>query len=669
MAMFAENSAIMKHTLVAPKEDVTQVISDTWSVICSEVGTEILLVFLFCAGFALFRVAAIRRVFKKGDAKGCKTTSFSDKGASISKDDCKSTTSGSSDENLSCTPSSEGKTPASMAGTPKTMSSDGTEFQQVCRSRSSASVASTAASASSPSNSVAHAYIQRIRNAVQEKHLEKALRALTSMANAGYAMPSGCVVAVVRLARESKGAGGEADEGISVLRELPEAALSSDAVFAILHYATRSCDTPLLRQTSAKAKELGIAMPPAACEAMLRTYATAGDNYGLEAFEELCADLSENALIRVVSACAESRHVRLAERCLSQARQLNGKLPLQLYTSVMKVYSHSRLFHKTCDLYLAMQQDDVKPDTVAYGCLIRAAVESGRHELARKLFQESGNPDLLNCMSLIRAAGRERDCAKAFRLLEGLEKSPLDVDVAAYNCTLEVCAACGEREAAKNLLNRMEEKNCVDVVSYNTYLKIVMAGGVQENVGAILEGMRSRGVYPNAVTYNSLVKAAVANNDMQGAWQRIKEMEENGVKPDSFTCSILMKGVKHNIAVEDVDNILGLIKRARIVPDEVLVNCLLDGCVRLRDSDRLTDILSQFKSTGVVPSPHAYAMLIKSYGHARRPDQAWALWREVAGVSDGSSSGSGAPSEEVFSSMVDACLNCGDLSGAATVLR
>merc|ERR1719395_71020 len=134
---------------------------------------------------------------------------------------------------------------------------------------------------------------------------------------------------------------------------------------------------------------------------------------------------------------------------------------------MIKVYGHARLFEKACDLYETMQQDGVKPDTVVYGSLIKAAVESGRLELARQLFRESGNPDLLNYMSLIRAAGRERDVQKALMLLEELEQSPMSVDNTAYNCVLEVCVACNDRVAAEGLLRRMEAAGQVDVISYN----------------------------------------------------------------------------------------------------------------------------------------------------------------------------------------------------------
>jgi len=279
------------------------------------------------------------------------------------------------------------------------------------------------------------------------------------------------------------------------------------------------------------------------------------------------------------------------------------------------------------------------------------------------LFRESGNPDLLNYMSLIRAAGRERDVQKALVLLEELELSPMSVDNTAYNCVLEVCVACSDRQAAEGLLRRMEAAGQVDVISYNTYLKILLSEGLREEVAVVLSEMRSRGLRPNAVTYNSLVKDMVARQDLHGAWCLIDEMELEGTRPDAFTCSILMKGVKHTSCPEDVDRIITLIERAKVTPDEVLVNCLLDACVRLRNVQRLTQVLEQFKATGVVPSLHACATLIRAYGHARRLDRAWVLWRELT------EDRKVMPSEEVFASMVEACLANGDLDGAVTVFR
>jgi len=507
--------------------------------------------------------------------------------------------------------------------------------------------------------SAAHAHAVQVRAAVQARQPESAVELLTAMSAEGHVVPLACVVSVARLLRECA-------PDSDVLHQLPAEVLCLDVVTALLEHAARVGDAALLREVHQHISSEKMQLTSTSWEVLLRGYSLLGDSRAVEMFDEMVeagVELSESSVTAIVSVCAESRHVQMAEHAVMRLRETRGNISLALYSALMKVYSHARLYHKTCDLYDEMKRDGVEADTVIYGSLIKAAVESGRLELARQLFRESGNPDLLNYMSLIRAAGRERDVPKALMLLEELEKSPMAVDNTAYNCVLEVCVACNDREAAESLLQRMETAGQVDVISYNTYLKILLSEGLREEVAEALKQMQGRGLKPNAVTYNSLVKDVVARQDLQGAWRLIDEMEKEGIKPDAFTCSILMKGVKHTSCPEDVDRIITLIERAKVTPDEVLVNCLLDACVRLRNVQRLTQVLEQFKATGVVPSLHACATLIRAYGHARRLDRAWALWQELT------EDRKVTPSEEVFASMVDACLANGDLDGGVKVFR
>merc|ERR1719197_1058216 len=324
----------------------------------------------------------------------------------------------------------------------------------------------------------------------------------------------------------------------------------------------------------------------------------------------------------------------------------------------MKVYSSARLFDKACDLYDSIVKEGLELDTVAYGCLIKAAVESGRLELARKLFTASGNPDLLNYMSLIRAAGREKNSKKALELLRELEESPLEVDTTAYNCVLDVVVACGDSTMALELFERMKTVDHLDVISYNTLLKLLMKQGSWAKVEVVLEEMRGRGLKPNVVTYNSLINAFISNGDMASAWRYLEDMETYGVALDAYTCSIMMKGLKHSQRKDDMDRILALMDRAKVKPDEVLMNTMLDACVRLRDPQRLSRALDQFKAVGVVPSMHAYAVLIKAYGHANRIDQAKRIWTEITEERNS------IPNDEVFGCMIDACVWNDDLAWA-----
>merc|ERR1719201_2432465 len=446
------------------------------------------------------------------------------------------------------------------------------------------------------------------------------------------------------------------------METLPAAiAYPPEAIAVVLEHAQKTSDMELLKSTHKKALRENIQLNYACYEALMKAYASQGDPKAVALFDEVLEkgfDPSEGSAISIVTLCAESKHVQMAERVVDYAKE-KGRASLALYSALMKVYACSRLYNKTCDLYEeCMEKANISLDTVAYGCLIKAAVESGRLELSRKLFQQSGNPDLLNYMSLIRGAGREKNARKALELLKELEQSPLEVDTTAYNCVLDVVVACGDSTMALELFERMKEVDRLDVISYNTFLKLLMKQGAWAKVEVVLEEMRGRGLKPNVVTYNSLINAFISQGDLAAAWRYLEDMETYGVAMDKFTCSIMMKGLKHSSSKADVDRILAQMDRAKVVPDEVLVNTMLDACVRLRDPQRLNQALDQFKASGVVPSMHAYATLIKAYGHAHRLDQAWRVWREIKHDRRAS------PTEEVYGTMIDACVNNDDLEAA-----
>lgn len=618
-------SAMVLATIVQHQAEALQGLRGFWD----EVSSEVVLLVLFCAGFALFRCTAIRELIPGG--KGERRSKAAAQG------------------------DGQGGTRAGPAACPAT---------------------SPVGSRKVPSKQLSGRSLGR-RDATS-----------ASTSDVGACIPKTCARASVEARRldeagpcgipmQGRSASSLLDAFPAFLSDwtskpnhatcrLPSGSPSPELVTACLEHAAKTRDLDVVREVCRQASLQAFPLPSSPCEALLRACASAGDRKGVELFEELLRggfEPSESALIAVVSLCAESRHVHLAERAVSYARRAHGRVSLALYSALMKVYGQARLWHKTCDLYEYMVQDSVEPDTVAYGSLIKAAVESGKPELARRFFKESGNPDLLNYMSLIRAAGREGDAPRALRLLDELERSPLSADATAYNCALEACAACNDRTAAEALLRRMERAGVVDVVSYNTYLKVLLAAGALTEVKGVLRDMKNRGFPPNVVTYNSMVRDSVARQDMQGAWAFVAGMECAGVKPDAFTCSILMKGVKHTSCSEEIDKVITLVQHAKVTPDEVLVNCLLDACVRLRDPQRLTQVLDQFKANGIVPSLHAYATFIRAYGHARRPERAWELWRELR------QGRAAAPSEEAFAAMVEACLAGGDLGGAVAVFR
>eukprot|EP00933_Yihiella_yeosuensis_P017402 TRINITY_DN14540_c0_g1_i1.p1 TRINITY_DN14540_c0_g1~~TRINITY_DN14540_c0_g1_i1.p1 ORF type:complete len:1035 (+),score=180.79 TRINITY_DN14540_c0_g1_i1:287-3391(+) len=574
----------------------------------------------------------------------------------------------------------------------------------------------TAATASRPKEGIATnehdtymAHVKRVRSAIDKHKMRDTLNSLAAMHHAGHALPGFFLVSLFRLAKDEEAMSNPTE----VLQKLPRGTLTPESVSALSEHAAKTADIALLREVQSLVIESDLLLPPAAVESLLRGYAASGDGTGAEAFDALLAhqgglrkdsekasesniqtsktgppigsdprsscvsntssiqvsagDLSQNSLVSIVAACAESRCIRLAERLVAHSREQYGCVTLPLYSALLKVYCSAKAWQEAYCVYENMCRDGVKPDTVVYGSLIKAAVEGGMPELAKKLFQESGNPDILNYMSLIRSAGREQNVPKALGLLKELEISPLQADVAAYNCALEACVVGNDHKAAEELLSSMEKRGIIDTVSYNTYLKVLLAKGDSHEVPKFLKRMDAAKVAPNAVTYNSMVKEAVSRGDSLKAWKLTDDMIRMKISPDAFTCSILMKGIKHAPSAEGIDRILSLIQRSDVVLDEVLMNCILDACVRLKDAGRIEKVLHMTKVGSSVPSPHAYATLIRAYGHASKPRKAWELWQELRSVQN--STKTDFVNEEAFAAIIDACLASSDMDGAIAAFR
>ena len=66
-------------------------------------------------------------------------------------------------------------------------------------------------------------------------------------------------------------------------------------------------------------------------------------------------------------------------------------------------------------------------------------------------------------MSLIRSAGRSKDVKRAFQILDELKASNITLDIAAYNCVLDVCVICGEMTKAEALCEDMWKISKLDV--------------------------------------------------------------------------------------------------------------------------------------------------------------------------------------------------------------
>jgi pentatricopeptide repeat protein len=342
--------------------------------------------------------------------------------------------------------------------------------------------------------------------------------------------------------------------------------------------------------------------------------------------------INEGLVVGVIARCAESnpKYLEFAEEVAGFA-QSRGQKTLLVYSALMKVYAHAGFYDKACDLYGQLTADGLEPDSVMYGCLMKFAAECGRTDLSRQLSEKAPSLDIQNYMSLIRAAGRDKDVQQAFATLDRLNASGVKLDVAAYNCVLDVCASCGEMTRARALTKEMQKQGLVDVITFNTLLKGYCHKGDITAAKSILAEMKSLNIEPNDISHNLYLNAAI-RIDFGEAWRILESIEANGMV-DHYTISILMKELK-KIKVRNPDNLrraFGILERSGldVCSDEILLTTVIEACMWFRDVSKLEKLLGAYRASKLRPSISVYGAMIKAASMMRRVDMCREFWCEA----------------------------------------
>merc|ERR1719379_450657 len=324
------------------------------------------------------------------------------------------------------------------------------------------------------------------------------------------------------------------------------------------------------------------------------------------------------------------------------------------------------MYEKACELYDQILADGLTPDATMYGCLLKFSVECGRTDLTNELFKKVPNAEIQNYMSLIRAAGRDKDANRALDLLAQLKTSEMVLDIAVYNCVLDACVICGEMTRAKRLVEEMATLFTLDIITYNTLLKGYCSRGRVEEAKAVLVEMESRGLAPNDISLNCLVNAAVSAGKTSEAWEAIGMMQQRGIPVDRFTLAIIMKAVKNGgRSARDVSRVLALLDTSGVdvCADEVLLVTVLDMCVRHGEGGRVARIQQAYEESTMQPGAHTYGALIKGCGFLKRVERCYDLWTEMTETR------AMEPSEFSLGCMLDALVSNGCVDDAVDLFR
>lgn len=465
-----------------------------------------------------------------------------------------------------------------------------------------------------------------IKGFLKNGMVDAVLEEFREMSSCGFQVPPFAVTQLFRIACDA----GRAEHAFAKVQGLVP--MSPEAAAAILEDCCKRGNFDLAKRVEQVSRDQGLQLLASSYDALLKLHAVSGDHGAIGLFHEAQASLriSEGLCVGLLARCAESKFLRFAEEIVQFERRRGG-MSIAVYSALMKVYAYCGMYDRACDLYESILEEGLEPDAMMYGCLMKFAVECGRTDLSRRLSEMAPSLDIQNYMSLIRAAGRDRDVDHAFAVLKQLQLSAYTVDAAAYNSVMDVCVSAGQMARARELMQELKNIGHVDVVTYNTLLKGLCNTGDVASAKELLTEMVRDGFSPNDESYNCMLNTAASSGNFREAWETIDLMEKNGVKVDNYTISIMMKGLKRASNPRDVARVLSLLDRSGIAvcSDEILANTVLETCIRHKELRRLESILAEHKASGLKPSVHTYGSLIKACSTLHRLDECRRYWREM----------------------------------------
>ncbi|KAK8358767.1 hypothetical protein V6Z12_A04G045600 [Gossypium hirsutum] len=228
------------------------------------------------------------------------------------------------------------------------------------------------------------------------------------------------------------------------------------------------------------------------------------------------------------------------------------------------------LLKEALNLFTELKVKGIRPDVVAYSCLIHGMCNLGQLEEAPRLLNEMVDNNIsLNIVTytiLIGALCKKRMISKAVEIVDTMRKQGIEPNVVTYSTLVD--AHCKEGRVS-------EAEDFVDA-------------------------MIKRGIEPNVVTYNALINGHCLQNKMDKARRVFNLMIEKGCAPDIVTYSTMINGYCKG-HIEEAWNLFQAMQNSGLELDIVPYTVIIDGLCKAGHIKVAKELFHQLSDNGLKP--------------------------------------------------------------------
>ncbi|KAJ7295685.1 hypothetical protein O6H91_Y171100 [Diphasiastrum complanatum] len=311
------------------------------------------------------------------------------------------------------------------------------------------------------------------------------------------------------------------------------------------------------------------------------------------------------AFVVVLKACARIGDLEQGKQLHSNIIKSGLESDVTVGNTLVSMYAKCGCIEDAHEVFVKMNKRNV----VSWNAMVAGYAQQGRGKEALALYeqmkQEGVQMNDITFVALLNACASIAALEKGKQLHSHIIRSGFESDLKVGTALVDMYAKCGIIEHARQVFNRMSER---DVVSWSA----MIAGYAQQRLGkealALYEQMKQEDVQPNKVVYVVLLNACASAVALEQGKQLHSDIIRSDFESDVIVGNTLIDMYAKCGCMEDAREVFNKMNER----DVISWTAMIAGYARQGLASKALALYEQMKQEDVQPNNATYAVLLNA---------------------------------------------------------
>ncbi|XP_057837432.2 pentatricopeptide repeat-containing protein At1g11290, chloroplastic-like [Cryptomeria japonica] len=298
-------------------------------------------------------------------------------------------------------------------------------------------------------------------------------------------------------------------------------------------------------------------------------------------------------------------------------------------------------------IHQSINDRGILSDVVVATALVDMYAKCGSIDKARELFNRMPQKNVVSWNAMVAGYAQNGFVEQALETFKQMQLAGIQPNSTTFTTILPACAKMGAMEQGIDIHHSIMEGGFLsDIMVGNAVIDVYAKCGSIEKARELFERMPQR----NVVSWNTMIAGYAQNGFIEKALETFKQMQLPGVKPDSTTFASILPACAKTGALEQGMDIHQSIKERGILSDIVVATALFDMYAKCGSIHKAYELFDRIPHKDVI----SWNAMIAGYTQNGFFDKALETFKnmQLAGVK---------PDPTTFTSILPACAKMGAL--------